>query len=128
MKNCKYVTMAILIVSMFTFVNCGPVVISSRPHTPPPSWFYPNRLETVRYVYFPDHMIYYDLSLRTYLYLDNGAWISVNILPSRFNGINLRRSRIVRIQNYYGDDIRRYHKENQDKINRRRSTSPRRNN
>lgn len=128
MKNYKYYTLALLINSMIFLGSCGPVLISSRPHTPPPPWFYPNRVETVRYVYFPNHMIYYDLSLRTYLYLDNGAWISVNILPARFNSINLRRSRTVRIHNYFGDDIRRYHKENREKITGRRSTSTRRNN
>ena len=128
MKNNKFYTIGFLIISMLILGSCGPVLLSSRPHTPPPPWFYPNRVETVRYVYFPDHMIYYDLSLRTYLYLDNSVWITVNVLPARFNGINLRRSRTVRIQNYFGDNIRRYHKENQDKIKGRRSTSTRRNN
>lgn len=128
MNNYKFILWVFLIISMFTFESCGPVLISSRPHTPPPPWFYPNRVETVRYIYFPDHMIYYDLSLRTYLYLENGAWISVNILPARFNRINLRRSRTLRIHNYFGNDIRRYHKENRDKIESRRSTSARRNN
>lgn len=126
MNNYKFILWVFLIISMFTFESCGPVLISSRPHTPPPPWFYPNRIETVRYIYFPDHMIYYDLSLRTYLYLDNGAWISVNILPARFNRINLRRSRTVRIHNYFGNDIRRYHNENRDKIKGRRNTSTRR--
>jgi len=128
MNNYKFILWVFLIISMFTFESCGPVLISSRPHTPPPPWFYPNRVETVRYIYFPDHMIYYDLSLRTYLYLENGAWISVNILPARFNRINLRRSRTLRINNYFGNDIRRYHNENRDKIKSRRSTSTRRNN
>lgn len=108
--------------------SCGPVVFTSRPHTPPPPWFYPHRVESVRYVYFPEHMIYYDLSLRTYIYLDNGVWISAAVLPRRFNGVNLRRSRTVRIRDYHGDDIRRYHKENNDKNTNRRSSSSRRNN
>jgi len=128
MKIFKIIILAILLLSMFVLENCGPVVISSRPHHPLPAWFYPNRIETVRYVYFPDHLIYYDLSLRTYLFLDNGVWISAGILPSRYNAINLRRSRSIRINNYYGDDIRRYHKENKDRIRGRRSTSTRRNN
>ncbi len=112
--------------SIFTLENCGPVLITSRLSNPPPSWFYPNRIETVRYIYFPNHMIYYDLSLRNYIYLDNGIWITAVILPSRYNGINFRRSRTVRINNYFGDDIRRYHKENKKKG--RKSTSTRRNN
>lgn len=91
--------------------SCGPVVFTTRlGHTPPP-WFYPNRIETVRYVYFPDYTIYYDFSQRNYRYLENGVWVTVNVLPSRFNSINLRRSKQVRITNYYDDDIKRYHNE-----------------
>ncbi|TAI48416.1 hypothetical protein [Flagellimonas allohymeniacidonis] len=100
-------------------VGCGPVLVSHRLADPPPPWFYPNRLEAVRYVYFPDHFIYYDLSLRSYFYLDNGVWISVKVLPSRFRTIDLRRSKSVRIRNYYGDNIDRYHREQQS--NRGRS-------
>lgn len=103
---------AILLSSMLALESCGPVVISSRLGTPPPPWFYPNRIETVRYVYFPDHMIYYDISLRNYIYLDNGAWIRVNILPTRYKNINLRHSKFVRIKDYYADDIRQFHPRN----------------
>ena len=97
---------------MLSLENFGPVVISSRPDVPPPPWFYPNRVEAVRYVYFPEYMIYYDLSLRNYLYLNNGAWVRVRVLPKRYNGIDLRRSRFVRIKGYRDDNISRYHREN----------------
>lgn len=126
MKNYKIAILVLLVIGMLTFDSCGPIIISSRPNNPPPSWFYPNRLETVRYVYFPDHLIYYDLSLRTYIYLDNGIWISANILPPRFNRLNLRRSRYIRVKNYFGDDIKRYHKENNNKSRSRSSSSNRR--
>lgn len=102
----------IMTLVLVTLLSCGPVLISSSPDRPPPPWLYPNRLETVRYVYFPDYMIYYDLSLGTYLYLDSGAWITVNVLPPRFSRIDLRRSRYVRIRDYRGDDIRSYHRTN----------------
>jgi len=111
---------------MFFFVleSCGPVLFTARLNNPPPPWFYPNRIETVRYVYFPDHTIYYDLSLSTYFYLENNIWLSATVLPARFSGINLRRSRYTRINNYFGDNIRQFHRDN----GRRNNTSTRRRN
>ncbi|MBT8245741.1 MAG: hypothetical protein HKP48_07880 [Winogradskyella sp.] len=110
----------ILLLSSIGLVqSCGTVVISSRPNMPPPPWFYPNRVEAVRYVYFPNHMIYYDLSLRHYIYLNNNVWVTAKILPQRYRNINLSRSRFVHIKGYRGDDISRYHRENN--TNRRRT-------
>ena len=98
--------------------SCGPVVVTSRPNHPPPPWFYPDRVELVRYVYFPEYSIYYDLTLSNYLYLNNGVWVSVNVLPPPYHTINLNRSRYLRVKGYRGDNIRQYHNEN----NVRRST------
>jgi hypothetical protein len=109
----------LILLLFFTAGSCGPVIISTRHSTPPPPWFYPNRVETVRYVYFPDYLIYYDLAAGNYIYLENGVWITVNVLPPRFDTVNLRRSRYIRINNYFGDRIEVYHRENQS--NRGRS-------
>nr|WP_321230177.1 hypothetical protein [uncultured Psychroserpens sp.] len=114
-----------MIVSALTLENCGPIIISSRPDAPPPPWFYPNRVEKVRYVYFPEHMIYYDLSLRNYIYLNNNVWVRVNVLPPQYRTINLNRSRYVRVKDYRGDNIRTYHNENN--IRRSSKTSTRSN-
>jgi hypothetical protein len=112
MKRLKLVIVALLFIIASSFESCGPVIISSRPSAPPPPWFYPNRVVNVRYVYFPDVSIYYDLTLRHYIYFENGAWISVNVLPQRFNGINFRNSRQIQIRDYFGDDIGKYHPNN----------------
>ena len=112
MKKTRYVIVLLLLISTVAMESCGPMVISSRLETPPPPWFYPNRVELVRYVYFPEHMIYYDLSLRNYLYLNNNVWVRVNVLPPRYRAINLNRSRFVRVKNYRGDNISSYHREN----------------
>jgi len=109
MKNSYLKLLSLLVVGILTFESCGPVVISSRLGTPPPPWFYPNRVETVRYIYFPDYTIYYDLNYRNYRYLDNGVWITIDALPAKYSHINLRRSKQVRINNYYDDNIQRYH-------------------
>ena len=112
MKRLKLVIVALLFIIASSFESCGPVIISSRPSAPPPPWFYPNRVVNVRYVYFPDVTIYYDLTLRHYIYFENGVWLSVNVLPQRFNGINFRNSRQIQIRDYFGDDIGKYHQNN----------------
>jgi hypothetical protein len=96
---------------LLILASCGPVVISSRPSHPPPPWFYPNRLEVVRYIYFPEISIYYDLSAQTYLYLDGGIWVRGNQLPPRYRNFNLSRSRYNRIRDYQDDNIQRYHED-----------------
>ena len=110
-----------LVAFMFIAQSCGPVVFSSSLETAPPVWFYPNRVETIRYVYFPDYTIYYDLSLGNYIYLNNGAWVRVKVLPQRYRSINLRQSQFVRVKNYRGDNISEYHRANNS--NNRRSNS-----
>ena len=120
MKSAKFISIVILLGAFLSLESCGPVIISSRPSHPTPPLFYPNRVVNIRYVYFPDYTIYYDLTLRKYIYLDNGAWITVNVLPSRFNGINLRRTKQVRVENYYGNDIREYHSRNRTPVKSRR--------
>jgi hypothetical protein len=115
MKKIYLTLILILSVLSLIFESCGSIVVTSRLGTPPPPWFYPNRVETIRYVYFPDFEFYYDLSLRNYIYLDNGVWITASILPSRFKEYNLKRSRKVRINDYYGDNIRKYHNETTSK-------------
>ncbi|GAA4280945.1 hypothetical protein [Gaetbulibacter aestuarii] len=108
----KTISLSKLIIAAAAFLileSCGPVIISSRPNYPVPGWFYPHRVINVRYVYFPEYTIYYDLTLRNYLYLDNGVWIRVNTLPPRYNHINFRHAKQVRVDNYFGDNIRVYH-------------------
>jgi hypothetical protein len=123
MKTLKLCIVSILIIVLFSLESCGPVIISSRPNNPPPAWFYPNRVVNVRYVYFPDYSIYYDLNLRNYLYLDSGVWVRASVLPTRFNGINFRRTRQVRINNYFGDNIREYHSNRSSNESGRRNTT-----
>tara|TARA_R110000868_G_scaffold326924_3_gene587929 strand:- start:125 stop:364 length:240 start_codon:yes stop_codon:yes gene_type:complete len=79
MKTLKFYLATLLLILLMGLESCGPVIVSSRPNNPPPPWFYPNRVVNVRYVYFPDFTIYYDLTLRNYLYLENGIWIRVNV-------------------------------------------------
>lgn len=115
----KSIFYTVLLLMLFGLQGCGPVIVSHRLADPPPPWFYPHRVEAVRYVFFPEFSIYYDLSSRTYIYLDGGIWVRGNVLPPRYRSYNLNRSRYERIRNYYDDDIKRYH--DQYKANKGRS-------
>jgi len=129
MKTLKFIIIVSILGTLLSFESCGPVIISSRPAYPTPTWFYPNRVVNVRYIYFPEYYVYYDLTLRHYIYLNNNVWITVNVLPQRFNTINLRRAKQERINNYYGSNIREYHstrKGNNNSTRRRSDTRSRR--
>ncbi|MFD2098968.1 hypothetical protein [Flagellimonas iocasae] len=108
----KYIHYPVLFLAFLIFQACGPVIVSHRLADPPPPWFYPHRVEAVRYIFFPELTMYYDLSSRTYLYLDGGVWVRRNVLPVRYKSYNLSRTRYERVRNYYDDDIQRYHQEN----------------
>lgn len=127
MKNLNLFRPFLIVLSLVLFTSCGTVLVTSRHQNPPPPWFYPNRVELVRYVYFPELTIYYDLTDRTYIYLDAGVWVRAQILPSRYRTINLNRSKYQRVKNYRDDNIQRYHEENnrnsgRSNLNTRRST------
>ncbi len=130
----KFNTMkkAILFIGLFfalsVFQACGPVIVSHRLADPPPPWFYPNRIEAVRYVFFPEFNIYYDLNTRVYIYLDGGVWVRRNVLPPRYRSYNLNRSRYERVRNYYDDNIERYHNQNNSNRGRSNKSGVRRNN
>ena len=117
----------IIVPVFFVLLSCGPVVLTSRPNNMPPPWFYPNRLEVVRYVYFPEYSIYFDLSARTYLYFDGGVWARSKVLPPRYRSIDLSRRRYRRIPNYNDDNIRRYHEEHNANRGRSNQNTPRSN-
>lgn len=126
MKNKTLSTSLTLFFFTLLFIvleSCGPVVLTTRHSNPPPPWFYPNRLELVRYVYFPEYSIYFDLSARTYLYLDGGIWVRRKVLPPRYRDIDFGRSRYRRIPNYNDDNIRRYHEEHNTNRGRSNKTS-----
>lgn len=107
--------------------SCGTIVFSSKSNNLPPSWFYPNRLEMVRYVYFPEYSFYYDLSANSYVYLDAGVWVRRSSLPLRYKDIDLRRSRYERVRNYTDDNIRSYHDNYSKSKYRTSKNSPTRN-
>jgi hypothetical protein len=111
MKKYMLLMLLFLLTGAFSLNSCGPMILISRPEVPPPPWFYPNRIETVRYVYFPDYLIYYDISLRHYIYFEKGYWQITNVLPPRYKTLNLRRSRQVRVRDYFGDNISDYHRD-----------------
>lgn len=123
MKTIRLILAVLLFGSFLNFESCGPVIVSSGPSYSTPSWFYPNRVVNLRYVYFPDYMVYYDLSLSNYIYFENGVWLTVKVLPPRFNGINFKHERRIRVNNYYGDNIREYHRNTNTNVKGRRTSN-----
>lgn len=121
----KSVLLFVVTLILLILASCGPVVLSARPSHPPPPWFYPNRVELVRYVYFPEHRFYFDLTTNNYIYLDRGAWVRANVLPPRYGQVDLQRSRYQRVKGYRGDNIRKYEEENNMNRGRSNRTTPR---
>ncbi len=111
-ETIKSLLLFLTVVVLLILASCGPMVLTTEVREPPPPWFYPNRVEVVRYVYFPEYRFYYDLSARTYLYLDGGIWVRRKVLPTRYRHLDLRRSRYERVKGYREDNIRQYHEEN----------------
>jgi hypothetical protein len=122
MKAFKIIFIGFLI-SLLCMESCGPVIVSGGYNHQTPTWFYPNRVVHLRYVYFPDYSVYYDLSLSSYIYFDNGVWTTVKVLPPRFNGVNFKHAKQIRVDNYYGDNIKEYHRNTYTNIKGRRSSN-----
>lgn len=125
MKTIKLFFAVLLFGALLSLESCGSLIVSSGPSYSTPPWFHPNRVVNLRYVYFPNHMVYYDLSMANYIYLDNGIWITVKVLPQRFNGINFRHVKQIRVNNYYGDNIKEYHRNTNTSVNSRRGEKER---
>lgn len=124
-KSLQAFPLFLTLVVFLVLTSCAPVVLTSRPNHPPPPWFYPNRVEVVRYVYFPNHHFYYDLTTSNYLYLEGGVWVRGNVLPSQYRNLDLRRLRYERVKGYRNDNIRSYHEENNANRGRSNRTAPR---
>ena len=109
MRTPKIKSLFLAIIVLMLTAACGPVLVTSRQGPPPPPWFYPNRVEVVRYVYFPELTLYFDLRSNTYIYLEGATWVRRNRLPERYLRYDLGRQRYHRIRGYQGEDIREYH-------------------
>jgi hypothetical protein len=82
----------------------------------PPPWApaHGYRAKT-RYVYFPQHNIYYDTQRSVYIYINNGNWEIGARLPKGVKSTTLRDSRQVELslsidnpQRYNTDHVRKY--------------------
>ncbi len=123
MKTIKLMFTMFFLSVFISLDSCGPVIVSTHNNHPTPPWFYPNRVINLRYIYFPDYVVYYDLTYGNYIYFDNGVWLTVKVLPPRFNTVNFKHSKQIRINNYFEDNIREYHINNNTKVKGRRTTT-----
>lgn len=91
MKNLiKQVWIQVIFILLFSgfmgFTN--PVSMAQGENYNNPAWappYYPG----VRYYYFPDIEVYYDLSNQDFVYLDDGQWQFSNTLPSVYANFDL---------------------------------------
>ncbi|MEO6000080.1 MAG: hypothetical protein ABIN89_24795 [Chitinophagaceae bacterium] len=42
----------------------------------------------LKFYFYPATNVYYDVAQTRYIYLDNGNWTPVKVLPARFKGMN----------------------------------------
>ena len=74
----------------------------------PPPWAPAHGYKAkTRYVYFPDHNMYYDLQARNYIYLNGRNWEIRAKIPTPFISINLGRSAQVELD-FVGERPYRY--------------------
>jgi hypothetical protein len=59
-----------------------------------PQWA-PDYNSVVRYYYLPDIEVYYDLSLREFVYLSNGRWMYSRVLPPVYSYYDLYPGNVV---------------------------------
>jgi hypothetical protein len=58
----------------------------------PPAWAPAHGYKAqTRYVYFPAASVYFDLHLGMYAYMDNGSWVTVRTLPSRYSRYDFKK-------------------------------------
>ncbi|MBP1222503.1 hypothetical protein [Flavobacterium sp. 1355] len=74
----------------------------------PPSWG-PVGYDNSRYYYLPDIDIYYDINQSQFIYDNNGAWVRVNRLPSRYRNYDLYGGYKVVLNDYRGNTPYSYH-------------------
>jgi|SRR5690606_18239765 len=65
-----------------------------------PSWG-PSGYDYARYYYMPELDVYYDVSNRSYIYLQGNVWSSHRSLPHRHRGADMYRVRKVVINDSY---------------------------
>ncbi|WP_428225102.1 hypothetical protein [Flavobacterium sp.] len=93
----------ILLLFFISFIGMETIIAQG-----PPPWAHAHgyRAKT-RYVYFPDHNVYYDLQARNYIYLSGRNWEIRANLPTTLFHLNLGRSAQVELD-FAGDRPYRY--------------------
>lgn len=97
MKTLKLMMVSVILISMFTFAGCSsynyattePQVIYENPQ-----WA-PDYYAGVRYYYLPDIEVYYDLTMRDFIYLNNGRWMYSRMLPPMYSYYDLYSGYVI---------------------------------
>jgi hypothetical protein len=86
----------LFVLAILLAVGFGPTVFTQAQaqQYPNPEWA-PAYYSGVRYYYMPDIEVYYDLSNRDFVYLENGQWMFSNYLPPAYNGYDLYTGYVI---------------------------------
>ena len=112
-------TLRILLVGMLLLTGAfakAQVSVSVRMNigTPPPPpapvvWVPATHMEA-RYYYLPEINVYYDMTSRDYIYINNGAWVRTAYVPVAYRNYDFHRCNKVVVNNYYGRTPYTYYK------------------
>ncbi len=96
MKPQHYLT-GLLIILALTLTIPSDAKAQYGPHHQP-EWVAVHSCDVdTRYVYFPDHNIYYDMHRASYIYLSGPNWVFSTVLPQRFIHIDFGLAPIVEL-------------------------------
>lgn len=97
MKTLKLIMVSIILITMFAFAGCSTYnygTTETQTSYENPEWA-PDYYTGVRYYYLPDIEVYYDLTMRDFIYLNNGRWVYSRVLPPMYSYYDLYSGYVI---------------------------------
>jgi hypothetical protein len=97
MKTLKLMMVSAILITMFSTSSCGSynyVTTEQQTIYENPEWA-PDYYSGVRYYYLPDLEVYYDLTMREFIYLNNGRWLYSRVLPPMYSYYDLNSGYVI---------------------------------
>lgn len=105
----------VIFITFIIFLTANAFAQPHKEKHGPPSWAPAHgfRAQT-RYIYFPEHNIYYDLKLGVYIYYKSNKWITSVDISKDLGIIDLNVATKIELD-YTGDHPEHYNKEHKEK-------------
>lgn len=97
MKTLKFMLVSMILISLFSFGACRSYnygTTETQTIYENPEWA-PDYYTGVRYYYLPDIEVYYDLTMRDFIYLNNGRWMYSRVLPPMYSYYDLYSGYVI---------------------------------